>query len=105
MQELLEKKKEEKKLIEELVKKHPGLSRHAHALSMSEGPMLIDETRGIEARARQQFEKSVKIELSEIKRLRKLLGKYKRGKGRLNIRRGEKEEESGEKAEEKAEGR
>ncbi len=97
MHEFAEKKKEEKKLLEELVKKHPGLSRHAHALSMSEGPMLIDETKGIEARARQQFEKSVKIELSEIKRLRKLLRKYKRRKGRLRIRR--------EKKEEKAEGR
>lgn len=94
MHELLEKKKEEKKLIEELVKKHPSL-KHAHSLSISEGPMLIDETMGIEARARQQFEKSVKIELSEIKRLRRLLRKYKRRKGRLRIR-GEKKEEKAE---------
>ncbi len=93
MHEFAEKKKEEKKLVEELVKKHPQLARH-HASTMSEGPMLIDETKGIEARGRQQFEKSVKIELSEIKRLRKLLRKYKRRKGRLRIRGEKKEEET-----------
>lgn len=101
MHEFAEKKKEEKKLVEELVKKHPQLARHAHELSMSEGPMLIDETKGIEARGRQQFEKSVKIELSEIKRLRRLLRKYKRRKSRLRVR-GEKKEE---KTEEKNEDR
>ncbi|HIH18936.1 TPA: hypothetical protein HA225_03085 [Candidatus Micrarchaeota archaeon] len=84
-------KKADRKLVEELLKKHPSL-KHAHSLSMSEGPMLIDETKGIEVRARQQFEKSVKIELSEIKRLRKLVRRYKKRKGRLREIKGERKE-------------
>jgi hypothetical protein len=91
MHELMEKRKEEKKLMEELVKKHPHLASQRNA-AMSEGPMLIDETKGIEERARQQYEKSVKIELAEIKRLRKLLAKYKRRKGKI-VKRIEKKED------------
>ncbi|MCX8195331.1 MAG: hypothetical protein N3G22_04480 [Candidatus Micrarchaeota archaeon] len=65
-------KKKEERTLEEKKKKPPVL--HAHVLSMSEGPMQLKETQKIEKMAREQFEKSVKIELEA------LLGKKKRKK-------------------------
>jgi hypothetical protein len=86
MQGFAERKKEEKKLLEDERKKPPV--SHPRVL-MSEGPMLIDETKGIEQRARAQHEKSVKIELAAILagRKRKKGGKRKgRRRKKLKIR-------------------
>ncbi len=78
MQGFAERKKEEKAQLEG-EKKKPG-PRHLMQ-SMSEGPMLLDETASVEARARASFEKSVKIELRAMK------GRKKRKKGRKSGRR------------------
>ncbi len=90
MQDFAEKKKEEKKILLEIEKKHPSLARRG--LAMSEGPMLIDETLSLDARARLQNRKSVGIELAEIKRLQQLLRKYRRRRAQKKGRRFEKKD-------------
>ena len=86
MQGFAEKKKEEQKLLE--VEKKKPAHQHAHLLGMSEGPMLLNESQGIEAQARASFEKSVKIELEAIR------GKKKRKKGRKKGRKGKRKKKS-----------
>ncbi len=78
MQGFAERKREEKAQLEGEKKK---TKQHHMMPSMSEGPMLIDETASIEARARASFEKGVKIELAAMK------GRKKRKKGRKSGKR------------------
>ena len=85
MQGFAEKKRVETQLLEGEKKKSKA-SPHGMP-SMSEGPMLLDETKSLEARARAAYEKSVKIELAAMRLLekfdkakRKKKGKKKKGK-------------------------
>ena len=87
MQGFAERKKEEQKLLE-AEKKKPA-THPVNANTMSEGPMLLKESLSVEQQGRASFEKSVKIELAAMKKLRDRKKKGKR-RGKRKARAGRK---------------
>jgi len=79
MQEFSEKKKEEKKQAEVEQKAAPPIAAR-HAPAIAEGPMALKETQKVERMAREQFEKSVQIELEQIRRWQNAKKKAKAAK-------------------------
>ena len=80
MQGFAEKKRLEAQLLED-EKKKPKAGPHG-LQSMSEGPMLLDETRKLEAQARAAYERSVRIELAAMRLIELPKKKKKKGKKR-----------------------
>jgi hypothetical protein len=85
MQGFAERKKEDKKQEEE--EKKQLSASHVQLLSMTEGPMALKESQNVEQMGRTSYEKSVKIELGELKGRKKgKKGKKARRKKKIKIR-------------------